>query len=168
MIIVVTGVPRSGTSMMMRMLETGGVPCVYEQRADEFNPDGYYECRAGIGGDLSSVPDGHAVKCLHALVGMPPGTDARVIIMRRQLAAAMASVNRMAAARGTDLHRPEFAQGQIDAIRLWCAARPHLEVWYEDVLRNTPNEVLRVARFLGLPAGNRLADMANVVRGRSF
>ena len=44
-IIVVSGLPRSGTSMMMRMLEAGGVPSLTDamREADEDNPTGYYE-----------------------------------------------------------------------------------------------------------------------------
>jgi hypothetical protein len=47
-IVVVTGIPRSGTSMMMRMLEAGGVPCFHDadQRANQFNPGGFYESQA--------------------------------------------------------------------------------------------------------------------------
>ena len=42
---VVSGLPRSGTSMLMKMLEAGGVPIVTDglRTADEDNPKGYYE-----------------------------------------------------------------------------------------------------------------------------
>jgi hypothetical protein len=44
-IVVVSGLPRSGTSMMMKMLEAGGVPIMTDalRTADIDNPKGYYE-----------------------------------------------------------------------------------------------------------------------------
>ena len=40
---LVSGLPRSGTSMMMKMLEAGGMPVLVEhlRTADEENPEGY-------------------------------------------------------------------------------------------------------------------------------
>ena len=44
-IVIVSGLPRSGTSMMMRMLDAGGLPALTDniRTADEDNPRGYYE-----------------------------------------------------------------------------------------------------------------------------
>ena len=44
-IIVVSGLPRSGTSMMMKMLEVGRQPILTDnlREADANNPNGYYE-----------------------------------------------------------------------------------------------------------------------------
>ena len=49
-IVVVTGLPRTGTSMMMQMLQAGGLPILTDQvrRADESNPNGYYEYEKSI------------------------------------------------------------------------------------------------------------------------
>lgn len=167
-VVVVTGVPRSGTSMMMKMLESGGVPCFYEQVVNEFNPGGFYESRAGMQAELEFLQtlDGQAVKVLQNLPHVPAGAlDARMIIMRRDLTAALDSSNRVAALRGLE-PRPasyrDFLQGDLDAIRLWCADQPHIEVWYDDVRRNTANECLRVRRLVGVDLD--LAAMASVVR----
>ena len=44
--IIVTGIARSGTSMMMQILQAGGIPIVYDIiKIDEHNPNGYFECR---------------------------------------------------------------------------------------------------------------------------
>ena len=45
---IVSGLPRSGTSMMMRMLEAGGLPALIDnmRQADDDNPRGYYEFEA--------------------------------------------------------------------------------------------------------------------------
>jgi len=47
-IIVVSGLPRSGTSLMMQMLRAGGVPIAADdvRAPDEHNPHGYFEFEA--------------------------------------------------------------------------------------------------------------------------
>ena len=44
-VVIVSGLPRSGTSMAMKMLEAGGMELVVDniRTADEDNPKGYYE-----------------------------------------------------------------------------------------------------------------------------
>jgi hypothetical protein len=44
-VVLVSGLPRSGTSMMMKMLEAGGVPIMTDgvREADRDNPKGYFE-----------------------------------------------------------------------------------------------------------------------------
>jgi len=44
-ITIVSGLPRSGTSMMMKILEAGGIPVLADhiRSADIDNPNGYYE-----------------------------------------------------------------------------------------------------------------------------
>lgn len=145
--------------MMMAMLEAGGIPCFHQPRADEFNPGGYYEDPQVMFGDLSAVPPGYAAKLVYHL---PPVLNADVIVMRRDLDAAVASATRVRTAYGENLPDRDFLQAQLDSIRLWASPRRHTEVWYEDVLRNTPNECLRVARMLGRDLN--LAAMAAVVR----
>lgn len=164
-VIVITGNPRSGTSMMMRILEAGGVPCLYNQRFDEYNKDGYYEHHAAMAGDFSAVPDGFAVKCLQNLA-ISPAADIKAIIMRRDLRASLASFNNAVTGKGIGRGYPKehlnMMQGCIDSIRLWCADKPHIEIWYEDMLRNSANECLRIRAFLDLDLD--LAAMSKVVR----
>lgn len=163
---------------MMKILETGGIPCFYIPASNAWNPGGYYETPSTMGGDFSEVPDGYAVKCLPMLSAYAPlDTDARVIIMRRDYGATLRSVNRLRVERfkeepyDPEQWGPTFAERQhahIRALREWCADKPHIQVWYEDLLSHTPDEIRIVAKFLGLPLDNRLADMANVVKGRSY
>ena len=56
-IVVVSGLPRSGTSMAMRMLQAGGMPLVVDgvRAADEDNPVGYFEVERVK--DLGREPD---------------------------------------------------------------------------------------------------------------
>ena len=112
-VLVVSGMPRSGTSLMMQILEAAGVPPFTDGRraADEHNPRGYFE-HAGVL-RLASDPGvlrgagGHAVKVVHALVEhLPPGPRYRVVWMNRRLDEVLGSQARMAA-RLAGEERPE-------------------------------------------------------------
>ncbi len=102
-VVVVSGLPRSGTSLMMQLLEAAGVPLFTDGKraADEHNPRGYHE-HAGVM-RLASDPgvlrgaEGHAVKVVHALVEhLPPGPRYRVVWMQRDLGEVLGSQARMA------------------------------------------------------------------------
>jgi hypothetical protein len=92
-IIVVSGLPRSGTSLMMQMLEAGGQTVLVDhvRKADSDNPEGYYEYEAVK--DLSkgetvwlAEAQGKAVKVISALLEfLPVEYTYRVIFMRRRI-----------------------------------------------------------------------------------
>ncbi len=167
-ITIVTGIPRSGTSMMMNILQAGGLECLAEERAGpvaQFNPNGYFEHTAALTGKWTDADlvawDGKAVKILDMITRFPADVDVRVIVMRRAMEKALASMWAISDGLGLPrFQRTELFQGNLDSIRLWCADKPHLEIWYDDVLRNTPDECLRIQRFLGRPLD--LAAMARV------
>ncbi len=103
-IIVVSGLPRSGTSMTMKMLVEGGIAVLTDgiRAADESNPEGYYEFekvkQLDKAGDLSWLNEarGKAVKIISYLLQRLPDTfDYRVIFMHRDLHEVIASQNRM-------------------------------------------------------------------------
>jgi hypothetical protein len=106
-VIVVSGLPRSGTSMMMRMLEAGGAPLWTDEvrAADESKPRGYYELERmkELGkGDPSWIVEarGKAVKIVSPLlVHLPDLCNYRVVFMQRDLREIVASQNRMLDAR---------------------------------------------------------------------
>jgi len=101
-ITVVSGLPRSGTSMMMQMLGAGGLAVLTDGKrgADADNPRGYYEYEAvkSLGQDASWLASagGKAVKIVSALlIHLPDGFDYRVIFMRRPIAEVLASQRAM-------------------------------------------------------------------------
>lgn len=101
-VVVVSGLPRSGTSMMMQMLAVGGVPVLVDEKrpADSDNPRGYFEYEPSkVASGAKSWLDearGKAVKLVAQLVpGLPPGPDYRVIFMERSLADVVASQRAM-------------------------------------------------------------------------
>ena len=116
---VVSGLPRSGTSMMMRMLEAGGIPALTDGRrkADVDNPLGYFEFEAvkELPTNVAWVKDagGQAVKVVSALLDqLPRGHAFRVLYMSRDLGEVVASQGRMLERRG---HPPERDGGKAMA-----------------------------------------------------
>jgi hypothetical protein len=109
-VIVVSGLPRSGTSMMMRMLDVGGMEVVTdgirEPNAD--NPKGYYEferVKKLPEGDTAWLDDaqGKVVKVIAALLPhLPDAYEYRVLMMRRKMDEILASQRRMLVRRGED------------------------------------------------------------------
>ncbi|MFO7682412.1 MAG: sulfotransferase family protein, partial [Chloroflexota bacterium] len=91
---IVSGLPRSGTSLMMKMLEAGGIPPLTDQirEADTDNPKGYYEferVKQLDKGDTAWVAEavGKVVKVISALLKhLPPEYEYRVIFVRRNMA----------------------------------------------------------------------------------
>ncbi len=102
LITVVSGLPRSGTSMMMKMLEAGGLPIYQDGRrvADADNPKGYYEAERvkGLAKDASWLPEasGQAIKIISSLLPyLPPELSYKVIFMRRRMAEILTSQRTM-------------------------------------------------------------------------
>jgi len=165
-IVVVSGLPRSGTSMMMRMLNAGGVPILTDgQRvADPSNPAGYYEFEPVKNLARDSNPAwldqarGKAVKIVSPLLSWLPEThDYRVIFMRRELDEVTASqqemLSRRGAAPGADDERvTEYYATHLDDIARFLSRRrcfSTLDVKYRDVIDQPAEEARRVAAFLG-------------------
>lgn len=165
-ITVVTGLPRSGTSMAMQMLAAGGVPPFTDaaRPADESNPRGYLEhdrVRA-LARDASWLADadGHALKVVVPLLPhLPPGPAYRVVWVERPLEEVLASQARMLdrlghAAGDADALRALFARQTRDAER-WAAETPRvrtLRLAYHDAVRDPAAAARAVAAFLDLDA----------------
>lgn len=166
-IVIVSGLPRSGTSMMMRMIVAAGVPALVDgvRGADPDNPHGYFEYEpvkrtkedpswvAGAGGKV--------VKMVHLLLrDLPEGRRYRVVMMERDLDEVVASQQKMLAHQGRsgasmprDSLKRVFA-GQLEGVRRWMDERAwfsRLDVRYERVIADPAGESARVAAFVGLP-----------------
>lgn len=165
-IIVVSGLPRSGTSMMMKMLAAGGVPLVTDElRApDESNPEGYFELeRVKTLEESDHHPwladcRGRAVKIISFLLPhLPDAFNYRVVFMHRELAEVIASQDRMLERRGGAAQEPADAtatrfQEHLTRVRRLLHREPwfeSLEVSYNRTLRDPIGEATRVNGFLG-------------------
>jgi hypothetical protein len=177
-ITIVSGLPRSGTSMMMKMLEAGGLPPLTDhlRTADEDNPKGYYEferVKQLPKGDAAWLLDaqGKVVKVIAALLpSLPGGYGYRVIFMQRAMPEVLASQRQMLIRRGEDPDKiPDGAMAKLFEKHLrqvddWIKQQPNVErldVNYNDMLKNPQPFIDQIDAFLG----NQLdrAKMASVV-----
>ncbi len=162
-IIVVSGLPRSGTSLMMQMLDRGGVPVVTDviREADVDNPRGYYEFERvkKIKDDAAWIPEarGKAVKMVSQLLyDLPSSENYLVIFMERDLDEVLLSqekmlerLNRSSAPR--EQIKPAFVR-HLNQLRIWLAAQRHialLDVRYNDLVAHPEQQAARVSAFLG-------------------
>jgi hypothetical protein len=164
-ITIVSGLPRSGTSMTMKMLEAGGIPPLTDQirTADEDNPKGYYEFERAKKlreGDAAWVPqaEGKAVKVIAALlVHMPPGHEYRVLFMRREMNEILASQAKMLENRGEESNVEDVTMAALFAkhvkqVEDWMNGQPnlkYLDVDYNAMLADPAPHVQRINQFLG-------------------
>lgn len=164
-IVLVSGLPRSGTSMMMKMLAAGGLPPLTDhlREPDDDNPKGYYEferVKKLREGDADWLPlaAGKAVKIISALLEyLPPDYHYRVLFMRREMSEILASQRRMLIRRGEDPAKVDDGEmaGMFEKhllrVTTWLSAQPYIDVLYvhyNDVLSDPENMSLRIARFL--------------------
>jgi len=166
-IIVVSGLPRSGTSMMMKMMAEGGLSVVTDElrSADEDNPNGYYELEAVkqmSAGNVAWLSDagGKVVKVISALLEhLPSEFSYKIIFMEREIKEILASQQKMLK------HRSESSQvddAEIEAqfkkhlsvIKPWLVRQPNMEVMYvsyNDMIRDAAPFSQKIREFLGVP-----------------
>jgi len=177
-IVVVSGLPRSGTSMMMRMIEAGGIPALTDgvRAADTDNPHGYYEFEPvketrRDPSWLDRAP-GRVVKLVHVLLrDLPEGYRYRVVFMHRELDEVLASQAKMLARSGrrgaqlpVETLRKTF-ESQVAASLAWLASEPRfsvIQMRYREVVESPRVCAERLAAFLDLPAG-AIEQMAGAV-----
>lgn len=138
---VVSGLPRSGTSMMMRMLDAGGMETLTDgiRGPDVDNPRGYYELERvkRLKEDSSWLKEarGKAVKVISRLLyDLPPTENYKIIFMRRPMEEILASQRRMLERLGkaTDAALDEQAarafEKHIAHVERWLEEQGHMEV----------------------------------------
>jgi hypothetical protein len=162
---IVSGLPRSGTSMMMRMLEAGGLPPLVDgiREADDDNPLGYYEFERvkKVKEDQGWLEDarGKVVKMVSTLlVDLPTRYTYRVVFMRRRLEEILASQRRMLLrnakpwSEADDARMTGLYQAHLRQIEAWIARQRHLSalhVSYNELLASSREHADRVNVFLG-------------------
>jgi hypothetical protein len=162
---VVSGLPRSGTSLMMRMLEAAGIaPLTDHQRsADEDNPRGYYELERvkRLADDDSWVADeapGRALKVISELLPLlPAGPRYKVIFMRRQLDEVLRSQGKMLVRRGAGDGEPDPEMKRhfilhLEEVERLLDGREDIDplyLSYNRLLTAPKRQLERLADFLG-------------------
>jgi hypothetical protein len=177
-IIVVSGLPRSGTSMAMKMLAAGGVSTVTDglRSADEDNPKGYYEDKRVK--DLAQMEDkrwiakarGKAIKVISFLLKeLPSSNNYKVIFMRRDIEEILASQQKMLERRGEDEGAEDelmatLFEGDLFRARYLMKHNAHfefVEVHYRQALADPAATAEMIGNFLGLELD--LDEMIGVV-----
>jgi len=186
MITIVSGLPRSGTSLMMQMLAAGGMPILSdgERQADVDNPRGYLEWERikQLPKDPACIAEaeGKAVKVISLLLlSLPEGHEYRVIFMLRPLAEVLASQEVMLHHRGTAKSSADNSviagafEKNLRAVNAWLDSKPYvrtLRVSYHEVLRDAEDISQELTQFLGtdlnVQAMTRQVD-ATLYRNRS-
>lgn len=164
-IAIVSGLPRSGTSMMMRMLDAGGMEVVSDgiRRADVDNPKGYYEFERvkRIKEDATWIPStrGKVFKMVSLLLyHLPANERYRIVLMRRDTNEILASERKMLERLGkdanhaTDERMADIFRKHLQHLEGWLEQQSHLsvlQVSYNDVVGDPRGPLERVARFMG-------------------
>jgi hypothetical protein len=145
-IVVVSGLPRSGTSMMMKMLNAGGIQPMTDElrKADVDNPKGYYEferVKKLRAGDVEWLEEarGKVVKVISALLEYLPATYSyRVIFVQRNMQEVLASQKKMLAHRGEDATAgddeamAQMFESHLQKVYRWLEEQPSFSVLYVD------------------------------------
>lgn len=165
-IVIVSGLPRSGTSMMMKMLEAGGLLVMTDsiRKADIDNPKGYYEYERVKNlekeTDKSYVREarGKVLKVISFLLkDLPHDNFYRVVFMRRHLDEVISSQNKMLDRRGEDAIEDretmaEAYRNHLAAVKILVRKRPNLEMLefrYDEAVKNPREAARMVNAFLG-------------------
>lgn len=177
-VIVVSGLPRSGTSMMMKMLEAGGLPILTDnlREADANNPKGYYEferVKQMKDGDLAWLPEavGKVVKIVTGLITyLPSEYRYKVIFMRRDLNEILSSQKKMLGRLGReddnipDDKMAKVYEEHLKQVRGWLVRQPNIEVLYVNyntMIADPTESLQKINEFLG--GGMDVQVMAGVV-----
>ena len=175
---IVSGLPRSGTSLLMQMLAAGGMPLLIDdaRAPDDDNPGGYFELervkRLATDAAWVDLARGKAIKVISALLRqLPSHLDYRIIFMERPLTEVLASQSVMLRRRGIPADQdlmPSF-QRHLHDLKLWIGTQPNLQVLYfayHDVLHDPPVASRRLHHFIDRPLD--AAAMAAVVEPRLY
>lgn len=165
-ITIVSGLPRSGTSMMMKILDAGGLPPLTDsiRTADTDNPQGYYEferVKQLPKGDTAWVAEaqGKTVKVIAILLPHLPTTHMyRIVFMRRAMPEILASQRKMLIHRGEDPNKisdeelTRLYDKHLQQVNSWISSQPHvqrIDVHYNQLIENPAPEIDRINQFLG-------------------
>jgi len=166
-IVVVSGLPRSGTSMMMKMLTEGGLDSVVDnlREADEDNPNGYFEIE-----DVKALKDGQSkwiydargkvVKVISYLLEfLPQDLTYDVIFMDREIHEVLASQKKMLARRNetsaiSDEEMEKQYREHLKAVKYWLPRQANFRVMYvkyDEMVKSPETLVPNIVNFLELP-----------------
>jgi hypothetical protein len=165
-IVVVSGLPRSGTSMMMKMLESGGMEILTDNKrtADDNNPKGYYEferVKKLKAGDFDWLPGarGKVVKIISALLEyLPNQYQYKIIFMQRRMDEILSSQRRMMVRDSVqddkvpDGRLAELYENHLMNVEKWLEQQPNMSILYisyNQILNDPELKINQIIKFLG-------------------
>jgi hypothetical protein len=176
-VIIVSGLPRSGTSMMMKALDAGGIDTIVDniRKADEDNPKGYYEFEPvkKTKDDASWLKDasGKVVKMVYRLLyDLPAEYQYRVVFTLRDLKEVLASQTKMLQRSGksgggiSDDQMEALFKAELAKCEKWLAEQPNFKVLYinhRDMINDGLVQAQKINDFLD--SGLDINAMASVV-----
>ena len=163
-VILVSGLPRTGTSMTMKAIHAGGIEPIVDniRKADEDNPKGYYEFEPvkKTKEDASWLNDapGKVVKIVYRLLyDLPAEFQYRVVFMRRDIKEVLASQNKMLERSGksgggiSDEQMEALFAAELAKCEKWLAEQPNfsiLSVVHRDMINDAATQVQKINDFL--------------------
>jgi hypothetical protein len=163
-VILVSGLPRTGTSMTMKAIHAGGIEPIVDniRKADEDNPKGYYEFEPvkKTKEDASWLNDapGKVVKMVYRLLyDLPAEFQYRVVFMRRDIKEVLASQNKMLERSGksgggiSDEQMEALFAAELAKCEKWLAEQPNfsvLSVVHRDMINDAATQVQKINDFL--------------------
>ncbi len=164
-ITIVSGLPRSGTSMMMKILVAGGMEVLTDnlRTADEDNPKGYYEFelvkKMKERQDWLENAKGKVVKVISALLkDLPDGFHYKVIFMKRNMTEILASQKKMLIRRGeptntiSDDKMEKVFENHLKQVNEWLQLHDNFQtlyVDYNDILKDPEPYLDKLNSFMG-------------------
>ena len=162
---IVTGLPRSGTSMMMKMLEAGGLPPLVDglRVANEDNPRGYYEYepvkRTKEDPSWLEQAGSKVVKMVYRLIyDLPKDYDYHLIYMRRRMDEILASQEAMLRRENrwsdeiSDEVMGRLYNSELKKFDAWLIGQKSIrvsQVWFNDLMQNAPTVLQSLNEDLG-------------------
>jgi hypothetical protein len=166
-IVIVSGLPRSGTSMMMKMLTEGGLSAVVDslRQADEDNPNGYFEIEASKAlkdGDKKWLYDaqGKVVKVISYLLEfLPDDLSYDIIFMEREIGEILASQQKMLQRRNeksthSDAEMEAQFREHLRAVKYWAARKTNMRILfvkYSEMVKDPESLCKSIVDFLEIP-----------------
>lgn len=178
-ITAVSGLPRSGTSLMMQILEAAEIPILNDgiRTADNDNPEGYYEferVKQLNKGDHEWLAEagGKAIKIISALIPhLPSQYTYRILFVQRNLKEVLASQRKMLIQRGeatdevSDADLELMFTRHLKQVQDWISRQPNISVLYvnyNQLVDNPEPWISQIMEFLQLEADGK--EMVNVVK----
>ncbi len=176
-IIIVSGLPRSGTSMLMKMLEAGGLEILTDEirKADTDNPKGYYEFERvkKLETDKGWLPQakGKVVKIISMLLKhLPSNYTYKIVFSNRNIQEILASQKQMLIRRKEPIDKvsdevlADIYEKHLGQLAKWLSNQPGFEVLnvnYNNILMSPEKYSKKINRFIGGHAN--IENMAGVI-----